>query len=625
MRIFTPAPRALWPFGLLLAVVASLYGQSLGFGYIWDDNSLFVDNTMLREGVWSWAAVARPILPDTSYFRPLVLTTWMAEMQLFKLTPLYSHLINVILHGINTCLVYVIACAIYGSRDKTRIAALVAALIFSAHPCLAEGVAWISGRFDLLATTMLLAGFATAMAPATVFRCMAVGIFALGALFSKETGILFAPLLVLLAIARSPGRPLRVTLADLWPYLLVSAATTIIYFILRRQALGVVSYSEFGLMQLASGFANYEFWMRALSFYTFMGFMPFSSISPQHDILLELASARQHIAALAVALAILAVVVYFAIKRQTWAILWIGFYAGIFPVLGILSIRLADTIGAERFMYLPLVMLALASVALFLEIRDKYPLQRIISLMGAAVAGGWLVLSLLVTYTVTSMWESGVKLWSWQYQSRPENQMVLMNYLVHLSSSREPELEKKFEIEIEKIQSRNRGRLPMEVQGIYAIYLLTKQNPEAIPYLQGLVDNSVGIWDQPREQLGLMKSLKYSSILANYAQALMIFNGDLKLARETLNRSKALTGRGGEFQFVHSMIALEYLAGNKADALNLYRENLEMLHAYDIHKMHASIRTLIQFTCLQLKGENCKPQALEFIEELKKESLVPSR
>lgn len=619
MRTPIPIFHSLWPFGLLLAIVVGIYGQSLGFDYIWDDNSLFVDNTLLREGAWSWAIVARPILPDTSYFRPLVLTTWMAEMQLFKLTPLYSHAINVILHGINACLVYFIACCLYESRDKSRLAALFAALLFSVHPCLAEGVAWISGRFDLLATTMLLAGFATAMAPATAIRCVAVGVFALGALLSKETGILFAPLLILLAVARDPSRPLRAAAVGLWPYLLASAVVTVIYFILRRQALGVVSYSEFGLIQLVGGFANYDFWMRALSFYTFMGFMPFSSISPQHDFLLEMSSARQHAAALLATGAMFLTVLYFALRRKAWAILWTGFYLGIFPVLGILSIRLAHTIGAERFMYLPLVMLALASVALFLEISDKYPLRRIISVVGVALAGGWIVLSILVTFTVTAMWENGVKLWSWQYESRPENEMVLMNYLVHLSSSREPELEKKFEQEIEKIQSRNGGSLPMDVQSIYSVYLLRKHNPEAVPYFQGLVENSTGIWDQPREELGLLKSLKYSSMMANYAQALMIFNGDMKLAREALSRAHILSGRGGEFQVLHSMIALEYLDGNKAKALGLYRDNLKVLHAYGIQKMHSSIRTLVQFTCPHVKGGDCKAQALEFVEDLKKE------
>ena len=115
-----------WPYGLLLLVVAGLYGQSLSFGYVWDDRVLFLDNTLLREGSWSWSAVARPILPDTPYFRPLVLSTWMAEMQFFQLTPLYSHAVNVVLHGISTCLVFAIACRVFERYEGARAAALSA-------------------------------------------------------------------------------------------------------------------------------------------------------------------------------------------------------------------------------------------------------------------------------------------------------------------------------------------------------------------------------------------------------------------------------------------------------------------------------------------------------------------
>lgn len=624
MRTPTPHSPAWWPFVLLLVVAAGLYGQSLGFGYVWDDGALFVDNTLLREGDWSWAAVARPILPDTAYFRPMVLTTWMAEMQFFKLTPLFSHAINTVLHGINACLVYVIARRILGTREGTTTVALISALLFTAHPCLVEGVAWISGRFDLLATTFILTGLGAAMLPATVLRSILVGLLALGAMLSKETGVLFAPLLILLVIARNPKQPLRSVAAELWPYLLAFTFAAGIYFVLRSQALGFASYSNFGVMQLIGAILRYEVWLRTLSFYTFMGFMPFSSISPQHDALLELASLRQHIAALAAALATLLAVLWFAIKRRhPWAILWLGFYVGIFPVLGIFPIKLGETIGAERFLYLPLAMLAIAIGALFVKIQDRYPEKRIVKSVGMVLAGGWLSLSLLVTYTVASMWESGVKLWSWQYQSRPENRMVVINYLMQLSNSQQPELEEIFEQEIIKIQSRNGGSLPGEVQLVYSAYLLVKHDPEALQYLEGLVQNSKGIWNMSIEELGSSNSTTYSGILVNYAQALMIFTGDLKLARASMVRAKAITSRGNEFQIIHPMIAIEFLEGQQATALGLYRSNLDVLQAYNIQKMHASIRTLIEFTCMRRNDENCKQKASDFLGYLKRESFRP--
>lgn len=615
MRISLRSPFALWPYGVLLVVVIGLYGQSLTFGYVWDDYALFLDNTLLREGVWSWATVARPILPDTPYFRPLVLSTWMAEMQLFELKPLYSHAVNVVLHGLNSCLLYTIAGSIYERYQGARWAALIAALLYATHPCLVESVAWISGRFDLLATTLLMAGCTIAMAPATGVRCLLVALLALGAMLSKETGVLLAPILVLLTLARYPTRPLRDTWRELWPYLLAYAVAMGLYLVLRRQGLGFASYSEFGGTQILSSVFHYEVWMRALSFYTFMSFMPFSSISPRHDLLLELASFRQNLVFLVAALMLLVAVIGFALRRRAWAMLWLGFYVGIFPVLGIFTVLNGETIGAERFLYLPLTMLALALVAAFLAIIENFKKNKNVSKIGIILAAGWLVLSLSVTHTITSMWESSLRLWSWQYNINPENTLIRTSYLGALAKIPSVAAKKEFNDEIERIRASHGGRLPVDVQVVYSAALLVKNDPESLLYLQGLVENADRIW--PKAKTNTLDRISYAGVLSNYSQALMIFGGDLDAARLYLLRARDLSLRGSEYQVIHQMIALEYLDGKKEVAVDLYHKHFRVLQAYNIHKMHESIRTLIAFSCLRKQGSDCHAQANEFIIYLK--------
>lgn len=626
MRNSSPSIFVHWPYGLLLVTVIGLYGQSLGFGYVWDDYALFLDNTLLRENAWSWATVARPILPDTPYFRPLVLSTWMAEMQLFQLQSLYSHAVNVALHGINTCLLYTIARHIFEQRQGARLAALFVALLYTTHPCLVESVAWISGRFDLMATTLLMAGCTVAMAPATVGRCLLVALFALGAMLSKETGVLLAPILVLLALARRPIQPLGVTLRHLWPYLLAYAVAVAVYLVLRRQGLGFTSYSEFGGEQILNAITRYEVWLRTLSFYTFMSFVPFSAISPRHDLLLELASFRQHLVALLAALLLLIVVVAFALRRKAWALLWLGFYVGIFPVLGIFTVMNGETIGAERFLYLPMAMLALAVVALFLAIRDQHTRKAAFLRVGHTLAAGWMVLSLLVSYNVTSMWESSLRLWSWQYHINPGNTLIRTSYLGALAKTPNAEAAAEFTAEIERIQATHGGRLPTDVQVVYSAALLVKNDPEALPYLRGLVENARYIWPDVEEpSSGMLDRISYSGVLSNYGQALMLFDGDLEGARAQFQKAQALSARGSEYQIVHQMIALEYLAGHKETALDLYRKHLGLLYAYNIHKMHQSIRTLVAFTCLRKQGDDCHARAEAFIDYLKENAAPQPR
>lgn len=592
--------RSLWPYGLLLLIVIGLYGQSLGFGYVWDDNPLFLDNTLLREGRWSWESIARPVLPGTSYFRPLVLASWMAEMQLFQLTPAYSHAINLMLHGINTCLLYTIACRVFERYQKYHIAALWAALLYTVHPCLVEGVAWISGRFDVLATALLMAGCAVAMARATMARCIWLALFSLGSMLSKEIGVLLAPILILLTLARFPQQSIKTTLLKIWPYLIAYAIAAATYFLLRRQGLGYASYSEFGIPQIVESLLNYQEWVRKLSFYTFISFSPFGILTPRHDWIIELTSYRQHMTALLASLLLMILVIFFALRRHAWATLWLGFYIGIFPVLGIVSIAVGETIGAERFLYLPLTMLSLASVELFYSIKEKCSEKRMVLLGGGILAGGWLLLSIFVTYTVASMWESGLRLWSWQYHLNPENKLVRASYLLEISKTKTPEANAEFEQEIEHIKERNGGRLPTEVQIVYANYLLGSMNPESIYYLRGLVDSMpVSLNKYGSTKNGQWSEELQSGVFSNYAQALVIFEGNLKEARKYLEKAEKLEVKGFEFNIIHQIVALNYMEGNELLARKIYHDNFGLLQAYNIEKMKISMGALVEGYCMR--------------------------
>lgn len=621
MRIPSHPLLSLWPYGLLLLVVAGLYSQSLGFGYVWDDHTLFLDSTLLREGVWSWASVARPVLPDTPYFRPLVLSTWMAEMQLFRLTPLYSHAVNVALHGISTCLFFAVASRMFVQYRGGRNAALLAALLYAAHPCLIEGVAWISGRFDLLATALLLAGFVVAMAPASVVRCLFVAVLALGAMLSKETGVLFGPLLVLLTLARDPKQPLRTLWRSLWPYLLAYTLAVAMYFALRSSGLGFSSYKEFGLSQLLESVLRYEQWLRTLSFYTFISFNPFSAISPRHDLSVEMTSYRQHAVALIAAFLLMLTVVWFALKRRTWALLWLGFYVGIFPVLGIFVINLGETIGADRFLYLPLVLLTLAVVALFLEIRERFSGQRELPVLGVTLSVAWLGLAFFVTYTITAMWESDLRLWSWQYRTNPGNTLVRTAYVSALSKTKGPQAAKEFAEEIERIRKLHGGQLPLTVQMVYAGYLLERNDPESLLYLRGLVENAPRVWPNiENDDAKQGDRVLYFGVLSNYTQALMVYEGDLVGAREYLTRAQRIAPRGGEYNIIHQMIALEYLEGNEDAARSMYHKHLGVLQAYNLRKSQEAMRSLVAFTCLRKQGNDCHAYANRFLSYLQEKS-----
>jgi len=149
------ADTAKWCAALLLLTLLA-YGNVIANGsFIWDDPEHVVNNEQLR----SFDGLIRIWTEPTSIpqYYPLVHTTFWCEYQLWELQPNGYHAVNVLLHGLNAVLLWLIL-----RRLKLR-GALFAAFLFALHPVHVESVAWIterknilSGLFYLLATLSYL-------------------------------------------------------------------------------------------------------------------------------------------------------------------------------------------------------------------------------------------------------------------------------------------------------------------------------------------------------------------------------------------------------------------------------------------------------------------------------------
>ena len=121
------------------------------------------------------------------FFRPLGYISLSLDAAIGGLDPVVWHAIALFLHAMNSMLVMFLARRLGASL----FAAGFAGALFAAHGIHPEAVAWIAGRFDLLATLLLLAGLLFLFS-AKDFA--ALSCFALAAL-SKESAYIF-PLLV---------------------------------------------------------------------------------------------------------------------------------------------------------------------------------------------------------------------------------------------------------------------------------------------------------------------------------------------------------------------------------------------------------------------------------------------
>lgn len=205
-----------WLRVLAVAVLAfAVYVPSLGGDFVYDDVYQIRENDQLRSlanvprffGADVWAAVG---LPFSSYYRPLMYTTFAVETAIAGPEPWIFRTTNALLHAANAALLLLLLRRL----GACEAAALIAGLLFAVHPMHAEVVAWPSARPDLLVTLFtLLAGFVFAGSPAregpTGGRFLAVGALTMLALLSKETGVVAPVLVGLIGMQRAEGRPLE--------------------------------------------------------------------------------------------------------------------------------------------------------------------------------------------------------------------------------------------------------------------------------------------------------------------------------------------------------------------------------------------------------------------------------
>ncbi len=130
-----------------------------------------------------------------NYHRPVVTLSFVTEHLLYGLSAPGHYLMQIILHMINTALLFQILYIVF----KHRIIAFLAALMFLVSPAGIEAVLWISGRTDLLSTTLVLTALFFLLKPSGhLIRNHWIGNTAfLFAIFTKEAAIMLPAVLFL--------------------------------------------------------------------------------------------------------------------------------------------------------------------------------------------------------------------------------------------------------------------------------------------------------------------------------------------------------------------------------------------------------------------------------------------
>ena len=180
----------------------------------------------------------------SNYYRPLTFVTFGINYALAGADPGPWRLVNLGIHLANGLVLFVIVRRLVVSLDAASALAApaLAAGIFLLFPTSPEAVAWVSGRYDSLATFFTLAAVALFQRSVRTFDRWNVAslLIAACALASKESGVLVVAWIAAAAVARHAveARPMRVVLRlalyDLSPWLVLILA----YFGLRTAIFG---------------------------------------------------------------------------------------------------------------------------------------------------------------------------------------------------------------------------------------------------------------------------------------------------------------------------------------------------------------------------------------------------
>ena len=185
------------PFQVMLiccAVLGAFYWAMFAEVSILDDMDMVTG--LINTQTFDLKGIFIPRSGGGGYYRPLIGVSYLIDRFAWFAQSEIMHFENVLLHLINTLLVYYIGRTLFIREGKERLFPLVAALLFGLHPLTTESVYWISGRTDLLAGQfVLLAALLvarTVRGASTALLVPAVLLIVIGAM-AKETALAFIP------------------------------------------------------------------------------------------------------------------------------------------------------------------------------------------------------------------------------------------------------------------------------------------------------------------------------------------------------------------------------------------------------------------------------------------------
>lgn len=239
-----------WVLAIVIVFAMAIYGNTIPFGYAFDDTIAVTGNKFTVEGVagipdiLSYDFFAGYYGKDMNMvaggrWRPLSLITFAVEYEVFGENPHISHFINILLYALTGWLIFLILSYFFRNSEEKRwfrSVPLFAALLFIAHPIHTEAVANIKGRDEIL--TLLFSLYALWMSlkyagSGKMKYLIYSGIIFFLGLLSKENAITFLAIIPF-SIFFFTEANWKINLKAFWPLLIAS----VVFLLIRQNVIG---------------------------------------------------------------------------------------------------------------------------------------------------------------------------------------------------------------------------------------------------------------------------------------------------------------------------------------------------------------------------------------------------
>jgi tetratricopeptide (TPR) repeat protein len=418
----TKKTQVILQLGVIIMVTGIVFAPSLKNGFTnWDDPELLLENNSVK----SLSPENIRSLFSDSYagfggYTPLVFVSYALEYHFFQLDPKIFHIDNLLLHVLNTVLIYFLIFLI--SRNTWM--SFITALLFGIHPLHVEAVAWIQGRKDLLFSLFFLGAsisyllFLRKKARNKIYYALSLLLFAFS-LFSKVTAVAFP--LVILLLEFSVGQKVdRRTLRRSIPFFVLAGIFLFLAFITLKPGSSGIPSPKGHLTY----FQNLSLFFYAFVFYISKILLPvqlmarYPSDIVQYPFDLALNGALFAVGA--------ALMVFVYRRKRELATFGTAFF--VLTLLPTLPFHFAGQPYADRYTYLPLAGVLMFISVIVLEILPNFkPSRRVLGYGAGALMGLVVLFWGARTWAQSRVWHDSISLWTHVLNIDPKNAIAYLD------------------------------------------------------------------------------------------------------------------------------------------------------------------------------------------------------